>query len=1071
MSKYIKEPDLVITELQGQDELLVQAVKRLIALEKALQSAHAVAEFGLDGKILSVNSRFKDLFGLDNDEIKTKTHDDLCRPQDLGNPEHQQFWEVLVGGGCVSQDFPRVTSDGWDIYVHASYTPVLGDNGKPISIYMEADDITQKRVIAYENAGKVEAITRTQAVAEFALDGTIKAANDKYLEIVGYSKLEIIGKHHRMLCHDEHAISKDYEKFWEDLKAGKPVAGEFRRAHKNGKAVWLSASYSPIHDDEGRIIKIFKVAKDITIEKIRALEEEGKMTAINKNLAVIEFDMDGIVLSANDTFLQIMGYEAKQAIGHHHRIFCDNDLMESQEYSDMWQDLNNGISHSGEFMRLDCHNSAVWLQGTYTPIFDMDGHPYKIVKYAYNITDAKRKSLEDDGKVAAIGRSHGVIEFDMSGNILDANEEFLKLIGYELDELVNQHHRILVDQEEASSNAYRAFWNKLGKGTYEAGDYLRIGKNGRRVWIAASYNPILDLQGRPVKVVKYCRDITTEKINAIEVQTKMDAVSSSNCIMDLSRDGTIISVNDDMQKVLGFSRNEIIGKPESSFMFDDDKGSPVHLDLWRKLREGVAITGEFRLKVMGDREVWLGATLSPVMGLDGLLTKAIFIGRDITSNKIAQLDADGKLSAISRSQCVIEFDLQGKIISANNNFLDLMDYSIEEVRGHHHRMFVSPSEIASIEYQSFWERLGRGEHESGEYKRVGKGGKEFWLQATYNPVFDPRGNPIKVVKFATDITDAKLKSSEFEAKVAAISLGQMVIEFDLTGNVLSANRNFLAAMGYTLREIQGQHHSAFCSSDYTQSAEYRDFWLSLNEGKFISGRFHRFGKFNRNVWIQATYNPILDLNGEVVKVVKYAYDVTKEVELEQALSTKSLEMSECVSRLVSSISDICNHSLGATETAKMSTSAAAEGNEALQKSISAINRIQSSSSKVSEIVSIISEIANQTNLLAFNAAIEAARAGQHGVGFSVVAAEVRKLAERSSDAARQISDLIKASVEEVQRGVSVSTTASKSFEGIINQLGTLVKTVDQISLVANHQHDYAKDVSDVIEDLRKILDK
>lgn len=442
-----------------------------------------------------------------------------------------------------------------------------------------------------------------------------------------------------------------------------------------------------------------------------------------------------------------------------------------------------------------------------------------------------------------------------------------------------------------------------------------------------------------------------------------------------------------------------------------------------------------------------------------------------THFSVAEQDLAGYVAAISRSQAVIEFSLDGTILAANQNFLDVMEYRLEELLGQHHSLFVAPEEAASSAYQVFWDRLRRGEFCSGEFRRIGHNDKEVWIQATYNPIFDPDGNPVKVVKFASDVTRIKLLNAEAAAKVAAIDEGQAVIEFDLDGNVLTANRNFLVAMGYTLREIQGHHHSQFCSVEYTQSEEYRSFWLRLGAGEHISGRFHRVGKFNRDVWIQATYNPILDLNGQVVKIVKYAHDVTQEVLLARRITDKASDMTGSVRSLVDSIKAIADNS-GVASSMAMETSAAARaGFDAVQKSIAAIDRIQSSSSRVAEIVRVISEIANQTNLLAFNAAIEAARAGQQGVGFSVVAAEVRKLAERSSTAAQEIARLIDESSHNVQQGAEVSRSAARSFEGILSSVERTVDSASEIAGATDQQRELAGQVSRLIEELARAVER
>ncbi|MBV6448828.1 PAS domain S-box protein [Nitrosomonas sp.] len=910
-----------------------------------------------------------------------------------------------------------------------------------------------------------KAIEQSQAVIEFDLDGTILTANTNFLTLFGYSLEDLVGKPHSQLCPPGAADSEEYKNLWEDLRAGKYTSGDFRRVAADGHDIYICASYIPVLDSSDKPCKVVKVASDITARKTKSLEDDGKIEAINQTQAVIEFDLNGFVLAANKRFLKALDYTLQEVVGKHHRIFCSEAYVQSPDYQAFWEDLRAGKHKHGEFMRLNRQGRPVWLQATYTPILDADGKPYKIIKFASDITGAKLVALSNEGKVAAISRSQGVIEFDLTGNVLDANENFLKLMGYTLKEIKGQHHRIFVDKDEAASGAYRAFWQKLGEGEFYSGEYLRLGKNGKRIWIQATYNPILDLHGQPVRVVKYCSDITESKLQAMEMAARMDAVSNSSCILELSADGHILNANEKMQNALGYGLEDLVGKSESHIQFEEDIRSSVSTDVWRSMREGQARNIEVRRKGTGGTERWFLANFSPVMGLDGLLAKVMMLADDITEAKLNRLDAEGKMSAIDRSQAVIEFDMSGKVLMANDNFLKLTGYTLDDIKGRHHRMFVDPEEAANTKYQAFWERLARGEFESGEYKRIGKNNREIWIQATYNPILDPQGNPARVVKFASDITAAKLHTSEFEAKVSAIDRGQAVIEFDLNGHVLNANRNFLTAMGYTLREIQNQHHSIFCTGEYTQSKEYRDFWLRLSEGEIMSGRFHRIGKFGRDVWIQATYNPIFDLNGKVMKVVKYAHDVTNEVKLEKRIAAGAAEMNIRVRKLVESVEAIAANSGMAADLAQDSSTAAQSGFDALQKSIAAITAIQTSSARVSEIVSVIGDIANQTNLLAFNAAIEAARAGEHGVGFSVVADEVRKLAERSSVAAREITKLIDESTQHVEKGAEVSREASRSFEGIMSGVARTSKSVAEIAESAESQSTMAKEVSQLIEQI------
>ena len=237
-------------------------------------------------------------------------------------------------------------------------------------------------------------------------------------------------------------------------------------------------------------------------------------------------------------------------------------------------------------------------------------------------------------------------------------------------------------------------------------------------------------------------------------------------------------------------------------------------------------------------------------------------------------DYRGQIAAINRSQAVIQFEMDGTIITANENFLKAMGYTLDEIKGRHHGIFVDDAYRQSADYKQFWAGLGRGEFIAGEYRRIGKGGREVWIQGAYNPILDGAGKPLKVVKYAVDVTTQKLQNADYAGQIAAVAKSQAVIEFGLDGTIVAANENFLRAMGYTLDEIKGRHHGMFVDDAYRLSAEYREFWNRLGRGEYIAGEYKRIGKGGREVWIQGAYNPILDLSGRPFKIVKYASVVT-----------------------------------------------------------------------------------------------------------------------------------------------------------------------------------------------------
>ena len=524
-------------------------------------------------------------------------------------------------------------------------------------------------------------------------------------------------------------------------------------------------------------------------------------------------------------------------------------------------------------------------------------------------------------QAAAIDRSQAVIEFKLDGTIVTANRNFLDAMGYSLGEIKGRHHGIFVDPAERVSPSYREFWAKLNRGEFQAAQYKRFGKGGREIWIQASYNPILDAGGKPTGVIKFATDITGEKIRSME-------------------------------------------------------------------------------------------------------------------------DA-GKIAAINRAQAVIEFNMDGTIVVANDNFLRAMGYTLSEIRGKHHSMFVTSEDRNSAGYREFWAKLNRGEFQTAEYKRLGKGNKEIWILASYNPILDEAGKPFKVVKFATDVTEQKLKAADNDGQIAAIRKSQAVIEFSMDGTIRTANQNFLDAMGYTLGEVQGRHHSMFVAPGERDAPAYREFWEKLKHGQYQAAEYKRIAKGGREIWIQASYNPILDLNGKPLKVVKYATDVT----MQAVLRRKAENARELIEQVAAGSEQMSASICEISSTMSKSKANAAEATGRIDAADQQSQKLNDAAKAMGGIVELIGNITGQINLLALNATIESARAGEAGRGFAVVASEVKNLANQAKHATDTISKEIE-QLNGVAGDVAGSLTAIKAAIAGVNEfIASTAAAVEEQSIV------------------------
>ncbi len=601
-----------------------------------------------------------------------------------------------------------------------------------------------------ELKGLFRAIDSSQGLAEFDSNRNLLTANDTLLEGLGYTLQQLQE-------HQENLLPKRDSEHWLQLKEGQNIRLEFEVRTSSNQKIWLSTDYSIVLDNKGDFQKILMLCTDVTERKSKQAEfERLSLVANNTDNSVIITNAMGITEYVNRGFTRLTGYTPEDMIGKRPGSVLQGEDTDKETIERIGEKLRKKEALYEEILNYDKSGNSYWISLAINPVFDADNNLDKFVSIQANITETKAKALDFRHKLDAISRSNAIIEFDMQGNILDANENFLNIFGYTSEEVIGKHHKIFVTEEEASSNNYKEFWEKLGEREFVSDEFKRIGKNGKEIWLKGIYNPIYDIRGEAIKVVKFATDITLERelqresLIQTEIKSHLETIDKTVASLEFDMQGQISYVNQVYLDMSGYSSEELVGKNYEFLLHEDELDKPQTKMIWLSLNAGNYFNGEFKQKSKVGESMWLTGTLNPILDTTGKPVKVMMFALFNTRDKERILDLTQTVNALKNAMPTIELSKDGIFKTANDKFLTEFGYKRLDLRQKTLDFFLDKEIMTKNEINLLSDKLGASDPFEEILPFVTKHGDKKTIKAIFNPVFNEDNILIKTIVVLID---------------------------------------------------------------------------------------------------------------------------------------------------------------------------------------------------------------------------------------------------------------------------------------------------------------------------------
>jgi methyl-accepting chemotaxis protein len=1058
----------VIQKLEREKE---QALREVEARMLSVDQACIVSETDLKGYITYVNDKHCEVSQYSREEL-LGSNQNIVRHPDMPKEVFREMWATIGKGKIFRGKVKNRRKDGTPYYVDGIFTPVMGDDGKPVKYIGIRFDITETTLENQRMKGIVDAIDASYAFIEFDVNGTFISSNENFSRIIGHPLAELNGKHHRVFVDATYANSSDYIRFWDELKQGKVQTGEYKRITHSGKSVWLQAVYSPVKDEMGRIMKVVTIAIDVTVqvqmreeakqaaEELKAQEEEirqqmeemsatqeemaragaemkGVITAIDTSYLYVEFDTSGNLVTANNNFLRKMEYSNEEIKGKHHRMLIDKEFSEAASYANFWSDLAGGKVYSNLCRMNSKSGNDVWLQAVYSPVLDPSGKVTKIIQIASDITEAKEEAdqlnREIEARMASVDTACIVSETDLKGYITYVNDKHCEVSQYSREELVGSNQN-MVRHPDMPKEVFKEMWATIGKGKIFRGLVKNRKKDGSPYYVDGVFTPVLGKNGKPVKYIGIRYDITQQTYDRLAAEGVVNAIDNSFAFVEYDLKGNILTANNNFLKGMEYSLEDIQGRHHKTIIESSVANSPEYGQFWSDLSSGNIKADQYKFISSANNDIWLQSVFSPIKDDMGRIVKIVQIASNVTEEKerADQLnrEIEARMASVDTACIVSEVDLKGYITYVNEKHCEVSQYSREELIGANQNIVRHPDMPKEV-FKEMWATIGKGKIFRGLVKNRRKDGTPYYVDGVFTPVLGKNGKPVKYIGIRYDITQQTLEKLAAEGVVNAIDTSYAFIEFDVKGNVISANNNFLKTTEYSLEEIKGKHHRMFVDRNYANSNEYARFWEELSAGKVQADQYKRQSRSGKEIWLQAVYSPIKDDMGRIVKVVKIATDITSQKEAAIETEKAANEVNRVVSALAAG--DLTQrYSISSNGELKVM-------GDALNAATNNLNNLLGNISQIANLVASSAEELLTKGEQMKNTTQEVASATQQ------MAEGAQQQAQQTDESSKLIDGVLKSANEMGKKAEVINIAAERGQKSASDGLSTIRKVVDNMT--------------------------